>query len=869
MTPAEMMLWPALIATVSVCAASPAWAANNSRASVSLDRDVLELGDTFEYTVSVATDGNSNIRLTREPDFRPFSVIGRSQMPQFILRNGVAQRSLTITYRLRTRRIGQFDIAPPMLAVGNEQITAKQLKIKVVKQGEGPKKKGPSKTDAAYVEVTLQPKRAPYVGEQITLEYDLFMDSRQIDGQPHPPTEPSLDAFWIEDLSPKSAGTKQLVRLGSRFFEKIVLRKYALFPLRAGATTIEPMSVDILTGGFMKRQQRFAVTSEPIKLDVKPLPPNAPAGFYEGNVGNWNFYVTTDTRETRMGRAVTIRVTARGNGQPGRLQLPELPDIPGTRLASSEEKSNREVSGDQIIGEKTHTYALTPLEEGSLTIPGMRFSYFDPEAGEYRTKESSPIVIKVTQGELAETVEDLPEPALRRSGSSEDDMLSRLRTEMSGPRRDVSLGRAEALLHPESLLYRVALGLALLALFFLTAGPRLKRLLNRDTPERRQRHAAAQASKLLDTAQGEKGWDVVKDAVRVYATQVLGLASGHVTARELPQRARAVGVPEELAQQLGALLERCRKARYSEQLRADDAALAALVQEAREALKQLEALRKKKALSPAVTAMLFGTLALSLLTLSPGVAMAQNAAQQARPLVEQALKHQDARKWEQAASLWEKVDTLTPNEPDVLYNLGTTYMQQGKLPMARLVLERALLYEPQGRDISNNLDLVTRMIRVRAIENVRGRTQRVGVSNDFFWWDMARRITARALAILLLISVCSLIFVLLTRPRTLQPAVRDTLAIVGVLAALVMVASMAGWYARAQIMQRSRPAIILTPSPELREGPSAHAAKLGAAHPVAPGMRVPIEEARQGWTKVRLPDGASGWLLSPGLGEVK
>lgn len=852
-------------------------AGDDSRASVSIDTEIVEVGGTFEYTINAATNGNSNIRLVKEPDFRPFAVVGRSQMPQFIVRNGQAQRSLTILYRLRTRRIGDFDISPPVIEIGGEKLTPKSVKLKVVKEGEAPRKQGPSKTDAAYIDVDLEPKRNPYVGEQVVLEYNLFMDSRQIDGQPHPPTEPSLDAFWIEDLSGKTAGTKQLVRLGSRFFEKVQLRKYALFPLRAGPATIDPMKVDIVTGGFLTRQRTFNISSDTIKLDVQPLPPDAPKGFYEGNVGDWNFLVTTDLRETRVGRAVTIKVIARGDGQPGRLQLPDLPEIEGTKLANSEERSDSKMRGDRVVGEKTHSYALTPLKEGALTIPSLSFSYFDPEAGEYRTKESAPITIKVGAGTLPEEVEDLPEPEARRSGSTEDDLLASLRSEMSKPRRDISYGTRRHILEPGSLAYMILAGLPLAILFLLGATPLLGRFVRRETPGKKRKQAVREVRAQLEEARsaGERGWDLVMGAIKSYATDVLGLSSGHVTERELPARAQKVGVPEELARELGELLGECNRARFSPTAKSQDAAREALVERASKAIDELESLRKKKKLSLDGVAHLAVLVGASLLlfvagaALAPSDAHASDALNKAKGVSARALEAQDARKWDEAIALWEEVDALTPNEPDVLYNLGTCAMQAGELARARLALERALLHDPQGRDIANNLDLVTRMIRVRTIERVRGRSARVGVSDDFFFWDIARRVTARALSLLLLVSLWILLVAVLARPRVRQPGVRDTLMILIVLAAVLAVCSGAGWIAREQIMRQVHPAIVMAEEPALREGPSEHAASLGAAHPVASGMRVPIEETRQGWSKIRLPDGTSGWVHADDLSRIR
>ncbi len=101
----------------------------------SVDRDVVELGGIFEYKINVVTSDARDIRLVDAPDLRPFSVVGRSQRPQILIRNNVTERRLEVVYKLRTRRIDdKIVIKPPVIAIGDERVSPKPITIKVVKK---------------------------------------------------------------------------------------------------------------------------------------------------------------------------------------------------------------------------------------------------------------------------------------------------------------------------------------------------------------------------------------------------------------------------------------------------------------------------------------------------------------------------------------------------------------------------------------------------------------------------------------------------------------------------------------------------------------------------------------------------------------
>lgn len=835
----------------------------------SVDRDIIELGDTFEYTLNVATSGSRDIRLIEAPDLRPFSIMGRMERPQFLLSNGVNERRLEVIYKLRTRRVGdKIVINPPVVAVGDKRISPKAITVKVVKKGKAPKQQGKLRNDAIYVETTVSLDRQPYVGEQIVLQYDLFINSRKVEAQPNPPSEPSLDAFWIEELNDRTMGSRQLIRSGSTFLDKILLRRYAIYPLQAGEAIIDAMTVPVITGGFMRSRDQIEVKSKPITLDVQPLPPGAPADFYDGNVGEWDFLVTSDALRTRVGRAVTIRISARGTGQVGRIKLPEIKELADTRLGSTEQSTDQSVRNGKIIGEKLVRYAITPLKEGVLEIPALSFTYFDPGAGEYHTKQSSPIKIEVGAGDLPPEPETRDKP-VSRAQTSQNDVMSALRSELAGVHTRIDLSEQAPVWEggfEHSMAYRVVLALSLLLMCGVLAAPLWLRFARRDSPARARERIYREAIELLQgVGVSDEGYEQVTRAIKLYCVDGLGLARGHVSERELPRRLEELGVPSTSAAELGDILGKSNKARYASSVSETADVLAT---RARDTLGVIHKSLKDtfdKPSSHVASSVLLACLGAGVLLVGT---VGEVQAQGRDVTASTALDAHEAHDWGEALSQWQVLAERSPRNADVHYALGTAALHKEELGPAVLALERALLMRPKDRDIAKNLSIAERMVRVKAIESLRGRSQVLSGNDDFFWWDMARKVNGSTLAILLLIAVWAVIIAALVRPRLKEDVARDLTGLVGVIALIVVVLTGLTWTFRANVMSSTHPVIMLEERPVFRDGPSEHAAERTINSPIVAGSRHVMEEERQGWLKIRLPDGTSGWIEAEHMGQV-
>jgi len=160
--------------------------------------------------------------------------------------------------------------------------------------------------------------------------------------------------------------------------------------------------------GSFGQQEKITIKSEPTTLEIKPLPPNAPATF-SGAVGNFAMTAAANPKSVQMGDPITVTATISGRGNFDRMNAPVLEDDRGWHKypPSSKFKQDDDVG---ISGAKNFEMVLSPNEKKSA-IPPLTFSYFDPIKENYVTARSEPIPIQVQGGIAPAPTAATPPPA--------------------------------------------------------------------------------------------------------------------------------------------------------------------------------------------------------------------------------------------------------------------------------------------------------------------------------------------------------------------------------------------------------------------------------------------------------------------------
>jgi hypothetical protein len=201
-------------------------------------------------------------------------------------------------------------------------------------------------------------------------------------------------------------------KVGERRY-RVIERKYALFPTQTGELTIGRATIRTTiaarkrSGSFRRdvfadffgRGTDVSTSSRSVTINVRPLPREGRPTDFSGTIGRFSVSAVVDKREVEVNQpvAVTFRIKGTGNiKSAGEPNLPELDDFRVYRASSNE---NQTVVRDKIGGTKTYEEVFIPKRAGTLEIPAIQFSYFDPEQGKYKQAATKAIKIKVQPGE--------------------------------------------------------------------------------------------------------------------------------------------------------------------------------------------------------------------------------------------------------------------------------------------------------------------------------------------------------------------------------------------------------------------------------------------------------------------------------------
>ena len=396
-----------------------------------------EVGQMVQLEVKVSGAQSANVPETISIDGLEIHQTGTSR--QFEMHNFDVTSSVTYNYTIMPLKAGRFKIPPQTVRVGSDSLKTPELVLNVTQgaaggsnSASGSGQSGQSGQAAvgrrvAFAELVIGKKDA-YVGEVIPAEIRLAFDSRAR-GRLQEGPELSAQGFTTQKLQQPR---ENLETIGDRTYQVLTFKtalaaarpgKFELGPVTAKAMIVmprrpsttprssrnRPRSPFDLFGlddpfsdpffsdpfGSMGERVEVPIKSETAEINIKPLPPNAPANF-SGAVGSFTMNVDAKPKTVQVGDPITVTSTITGRGNFDRMNAPALEDERGWHKypASSKFKQDDDVG---ISGEKTFEMVIAPNEKKSA-VPRLLFAFFDPAQEKYVTLRSDAIPITVEGG---------------------------------------------------------------------------------------------------------------------------------------------------------------------------------------------------------------------------------------------------------------------------------------------------------------------------------------------------------------------------------------------------------------------------------------------------------------------------------------
>jgi hypothetical protein len=583
----------------------PALAQTRPQVTIQVDADTVGVGDVVHLTMSATSADTmpTNPQIGATPGFIER---GRNASPSetHLNINGsqTDRYTLIVDFVLQAQRIGTFAVGPPSIVVGGARFSSQAVSLHVVPAGKAPPRRvhsAPQQTPfgfsfspfdpwkglfpgldngdrelASPPPVTTDPKlsldaprganiflhattdkTAAVIGEQVTLTVYAYLDLNA----PEADVNNDLREVQASDFvrhpllrEEQQAPLAGFASVAGRTYKVLVLRRWALFPLRSGDLPIGAMSLTVLRPHAAAGPR----TSELLNVRVTEPPMSGrPPGFAIGDVGRFAVTAQVQPREVEQGGAISVHVELSGTGNvPGAIAPPLREGVEW--LAPEVHDELGPIGHDAYGGKRSFDFIVRMKRAGSLDLGEISVPFWDPEPKRYNVARASLGTVAVTASPTAsressegarELLPGLPAPRDRLDGAA----VSRSHAD------DSRLFWLAGIAGPP-----LAFGIAVLG---RAAGRRLlgtwRTRRNSPATELKERVAAARlACGGTDTRAADAA---IARALEAATVAHAGVSIRGAVGTEVTERLARAGVEQQAAAHVAELLRECEKARFA------------------------------------------------------------------------------------------------------------------------------------------------------------------------------------------------------------------------------------------------------------------------------------------------------------------
>jgi hypothetical protein len=386
------------------------------------------VGEQVQLQILVKGDRNVGAPAPISVDGLEIQSTGQTQ--SFEMRNFDVSSSITFNYTIVPTRTGRFTIPSQTFRAGGTTLRTPALSLNVTdSQGQSARSNPQSNRSTnpsdprrnTFAELII-PKGTAYVGEMIPIVVRIGLEIHTRLRSPLP-SELELPGQGFTKQKMRPTETQQSIG-GKTYY--VVTYKTAIAAARAGPIEIGPVEIPAVVLVPQERRNRpfsqqdpfgmndpmldnffndpwllgsvpkeIKLTTEPGKIEVKALPPNAPSSF-GGAVGAFTMTADANPKTVKVGDPITVAAKVSGRGNFDRVTAPVFENDNGWHKypPSSEFKQDDDIG---ISGTKTFETVLSPNERKDK-IPLQLFTYFDAQKEQYITLRGDSIPVKVEGG---------------------------------------------------------------------------------------------------------------------------------------------------------------------------------------------------------------------------------------------------------------------------------------------------------------------------------------------------------------------------------------------------------------------------------------------------------------------------------------
>lgn len=432
-----------------------------------LDRETVPAGQAALLTLTISGNPSGRPQL---PEVKDFIFQSQGQSQQFRSVNGVTSRSITYQYAVGSQVPGDYEIPAISATVDGQQLSTDPLHLKVLAGNAAlpPSTAGANQPDSdepttdedlkfgfLKVELLTGERKHVYVGEIAPVKIEAWIPAAG-QAQLRSGIQPEGKAFTLHNVSERPSQSRQ-IRDGKQY---IVVTWYGgISATKAGEYPVSlslEATVAVRDTAALQRPRRpmggafddpffdsifdrfntpmiqkdITLASRNEGIEVRLLPEEGKPDGFSGAVGDFALKGWNIPGNWKTGEPQSVEVRVGGKGNFALLSEPLLKPSEGWKVYPGKSEFT---PGDvaSFSGTKDFRFSAVPAKHGTQEL-SLELSYFDPDAGEYRTVSSPSREVDVT-GEDIVFEEAKPVVAIPPTADDQDSLIGQ-HAELSGVR---------------------------------------------------------------------------------------------------------------------------------------------------------------------------------------------------------------------------------------------------------------------------------------------------------------------------------------------------------------------------------------------------------------------------------------------------
>lgn len=764
--------------------------------------------------------------------------------------------STTITYIARATKRGAFTMPQAHVNVGGKNVSAASYKIQAQGSAHVAQRSNPSSADS-YDYGRSNAAQAPHgedlfirvsankhhVREQepILLSYKVYtlVELTHLDGK-----VPDLKGFHTQEIKLPTQKTFQREQVNGRTYNTVTWSQYVMYPQMTGKLEIPPITFHsvvlrqsrdpfaFITGGGYEEVKRD-IKAPGVTITVDPLP-TRPKDF-SGGVGRFNISAQLTKNEQKTGTPMNLRLVVSGTGNLKLIKKPATSFPKEFEVYDPKVTDKTKLTANGIEGNMVYDYVIVPQKAGKFVIPPFSFTYFDVEAGQYKTLRTQSFDVEIQQGDGETSTTAFSEPVAEdiRPLKTEKTLLSGSDDFFCSP------------LYWTIIILLSVLLAAILIMFRKTAADHadVARLRGKNANKVATRRLRV-ASLLKSEGRSSDFYDEILKALWGYVGDKLSMPVEELSRENISERLGALSIDQETIDLFLRALDECEFERYAPGDTKGN--MDKTYSAAAEAIMRIEQSMKRKTSKQSDKFMLL--LALFFMSSVSVSAVTKNNAD----------TEYKKGNYQQAIRDYEEI-LKTTESADLYYNLGNAYYRADNIAKAILSYERALQLSPSDEDIRINL----RMAQAKTIDKIVPQSEMflitwmkslVSLLNIDGWAYLA------IIAMIMLVGLAVLWLLADSMRWRIVGFYGATFCTIVFVAANIFAFVQRSW------LRNDDGAIVIASSVTVKQTPATTAKDAFVLHE---GTRVDIlDRSMNGWFEVKLVDGRKGWLQVNKVEEI-